>query len=340
MRRAVLVPLAAVLVLGLVGLAAYWWWGVRTLSQGLEAWAAARRAEGYQVSLGRLETAGFPFSAVLRLEGPAITGPGGAWAWHPAALELRNAPWDPFSVVVTLDGDHALTAPDGEDLTAHVDSGEVALSATPDGGLDRITARLGAFRLAGPVLGALAGYAAELSIAPEGPSGGAEEPLPRFRVDGSVEGMTLPASPAPAFGREVQRIALETRVHGGLEAVPLTQALARWRDRGGLVEIRHGTVSWGALEVSGSGVLTLDQALQPTAELVARIRDFRDALAALAQGGAVTHEDAAMAGVALAVMAKSKDGDGDDAELPLSLRDQRVFAGPLAIMALPPVRWP
>jgi hypothetical protein len=40
-------------------------------------------------------------------------------------------------------------------------------------------------------------------------------------------------------------------------------------------------------------------------------------------------------------MAKTpEDGGAPVAELPVSVRDQRVFAGPLAITALPPIHWP
>jgi hypothetical protein len=337
MRRAVLVPLFAVLALGLAAHCAYWWWSARALAWGIDDWAAARRAEGYQVSLGERETAGFPLAAVVRLGNPAIVAPGAAWSWRAAALEVRNAPWDPLSIVLSLDGEHALSDRDGGMLSAHVDSGEVSLSATPEGALDRITARLGPFRLDGPALGALAGRSAVVTIAPDGAAG----PLALFEVSATLNGLVLPETPEPAFGREIARIVLETRVHGAIAAAPVAQALAHWRDRGGLVEIRSGALAWGPLHVSGSGALVLDQALQPQAELQARVRGWRDALAALTQSGLVTAEDAAMAALALAVMAKTpEDGGAPVAELPVSVRDQRVFAGPLAITALPPIHWP
>jgi hypothetical protein len=337
MRRAVLVPLLSVLVLGLIALAAYWWWGVRALAEGIEQWAAARRSEGYQVSLGTPETAGFPLAAVVRLGDSAIAAPGGAWTWRAKALEVRNRPWDPLSVVLSLDGDHAVSGPDGDAVAVHVETGEVALSAAPDGRLGRIAARLGRFRLDGATLGALAGRSAVVTIVSDGAAG----PLPNFAVSASFDGMDLPETPAPAFGRRIERLALETRVHGALAEGPIRQALALWRDRGGLVEVRHGVLAWGPLHVSGSGALVLDAVLQPKAELETRVRGWRAALSALAEQGAVTQEDAALARVALSLMSTGTAADGGPvAELPVSVRDQRVYAGPLAIMAFPPIAWP
>jgi hypothetical protein len=108
-----------------------------------------------------------------------------------------------------------------------------------------------------------------------------------------------------------------------------------------MVEIRSGVLAWGPLHISGAGALTLDPALQPHAQLNTHVRGHRDTLSALAAGGAITPEDAALAKIALGLMETAPaDGSGPVAELPISVTGRTVYAGPLALLTHPPILWP
>ena len=81
MRRAILI-LVGVLALGGGALFGYSWMSNRAAAAGLEEWADALRASGYEVTLGGVSVSGFPSPYLTTVDGIEIAKPGDTFAWR------------------------------------------------------------------------------------------------------------------------------------------------------------------------------------------------------------------------------------------------------------------
>src|SRR5579863_7634575 len=105
---------------------------------------------------------------------------------------------------------------------------------------------------------------------------------------------------------------------GTLPPGPLRQALAAWRDGGGIIEVRDGTVRWGSLAVDVNGTLALDAALQPIGALTATILDHNVLIDAAVAAGEMREGDASLVKTFLGLMAKSGPDGKKRLTLPLN----------------------
>ena len=74
--------------LAAIALTLYWLiasWGVR---QGVSAWFAEQRRQGWQAEFANLETTGFPLELRNRITAPVLADPGTGTAWRAEWLEL------------------------------------------------------------------------------------------------------------------------------------------------------------------------------------------------------------------------------------------------------------
>ena len=116
--------------------------------------------------------------------------------------------------------------------------------------------------------------------------------------------------------------------------------LAAWRDSGGKMQVDRLTLNWGPLKIEATGTVTLDATLQPQAELTAKVRGFAQTVDALVAAGMVESQKAGLIKAGLASMAGPPASDGTATlTAPLSLRDRRLFLGPLQLAEFAPIMW-
>src|SRR5690606_38258286 len=90
----------------------------------------------------------------------------------------------------------------------------------------------------------------------------------------------------------------------------LRDALARWRDDGGTLDLASAVVRWGELHLSGSGTFALDAALQPIGAMSTTISGHDAVIDALVAQGVVTPRDGGLAKILLAVLSRPSPVDG------------------------------
>jgi hypothetical protein len=100
------------LALILAGGGLSWTWQEATsrLEAELARWSEARRAEGWQVTHGKPERAGFPRGAVLNLPGLSLRAPNGL-GWQSADATLGVFPQDHRQLRLELNGAQQLVLP-------------------------------------------------------------------------------------------------------------------------------------------------------------------------------------------------------------------------------------
>ena len=110
-------------------------------------------------------------------------------------------------------------------------------------------------------------------------------------------------------------------------------SIAQWRDAGGVVEIETLELRWGGLQLSANGTVTLDDQMRPLAAFSSRVRDYGRIIEAFVGKGILTPREAAVARTVFDLMARRSNDGG--LEVPITVQDGRLFAGPVALVAVP-----
>lgn len=345
MRRA-LIALAVLLVLAAGAYVVYWQAAARTLADGIENWAAEQRRAGYAVSYEPPEIGGFPLRLEARIGAPEIAGRAGAlpWHWRGPTLLLQARPWAPLDATVSVPGQHDITiggaearryVVEAEQATGH---GHFSLS----GAVSELGLELGALVAAeeGVPERRLSAENSVLVLRP-GPAGDHSQPSLEFQL--SLAGVVLPAEADTPLGRELEKLELDGAVLGRIPetAATLEEALARWRDDGGTLELRRLVTHWGPLELTGDGTFALDGALQPIGAMSATVAGHDATMDAFVAAGMVSPRDGSIAKILLAALSRPSPVDGrPEVTAPVTLQDGYLWVGPAKLAPLPRVEWP
>jgi hypothetical protein len=141
-----------------------------------------------------------------------------------------------------------------------------------------------------------------------------------------------------ALGNVIKSLAAEATVQGELALLPWPDALFRWRDEGGVIEVAALKGEYGPVALSGGGTVALDEAGQPVGAFTAQVSGLFQVIDALSASGHMSRGQAIAAKLALGVLTGSS-GEQEALDVPLTLQDRVLSAGPVALMQLPEVRW-
>ncbi|MDX2225067.1 MAG: DUF2125 domain-containing protein [Rhodospirillaceae bacterium] len=313
-------------------------------------WIAAQRDAGTMVEHTAPRVGGFPGRAVVTLPGWRMSRPvtAGGWSWRTTEVRLWAHPWRPLSFTVDLAGAHELAGaftPPGVAARIALARLDIAPVLTARGQLAAVTATLAGAAVTDGASGTrvFALDAATLIAEPRPDSGS-------FHLAASATGMAFPEAEVAPFATDVRTLRLVADLTGPLELprgpdapltkTPLTQALEAWRQAGGTLELRELTLDWPPVALSGSGTVSLDENLQPIGAAAVRFNGFFETVDGLADTGAVRPATASMARVILGLLARTPPGGGPpELSVSVTAQDGKLYAGPLALMELPPVDW-
>jgi hypothetical protein len=159
-----------------------------------------------------------------------------------------------------------------------------------------------------------------------------------------LDDVMLPQGSLPEQFRsqKIDLARLKGEVMGPFETSFSRAAATAWRDTGGTVEITALELRWGPLNVVAIGTMALDENLQPLAALTATITGFNETIDALTAAGTIPQNEADSAKALLNLLAKPPRllGGPPEIAVPLTIQNQRLSLGPVALMMLPPIEWP
>jgi len=295
---------AGIAVTGVAALyIAYWTLAANRIDEAIRTWAAAQAERGLEVSFEGLDVDGFPLWLRANVAAPAVAGQrdDSAWRWQTLRLTLTARPWNLSRVMFDLSGHHELSLDWGNDQ-------QMEFGAT-------------ASRLSGAV-----------------ERGGADGVFASFSVE--AVGVTLPKSTDQPFGNHITAAGLWARIMEPVPAAPWPEALTGWRDGGGTLEIGRLYADYGPLKLDLDGTVALDADLQPEGAATARVTGAGEALTALRERGVIRPADAVTARLVLMALKKVPGAGGRQAvQLPVTLQDRILYAGPAALASLPQLRW-
>lgn len=341
MRRAIFALFAAIAVAA-VAWSAFWFYAARDIPLRLAAWAEAQRAQGLVAEYQGVTVAGFPWSWRALVTAPAMAGAGPTrWEWRGEAIAAEIRPWALRDIKIAFPGLHHVaggagnvaetlairaTRPDGRIMLGadgrlavlQLDLGDVQIQRRPDP--DIATARQIRFALT-PHRAAHPTYRTDV-----------------LDLSVAIDDLTVPEPPRYALGNVIAAARLDASVKGALPPGTLADAVASWRDDGGVIEITRLALRWGALEMNGDGTLTLDDANRPLGAFTGHIRGYTETVDAFAAAGVMRPRDANAVKIALNLIAR-RSGSGGERELnvPITAQDGRLTVAGFQLLKLPAI---
>ncbi len=334
----------------------YWWVVSKRALDALDLWVQKQQLAGYAVQWDGLRVSGYPFRLVAVMEQPGVVKvPDGAvneqlaWSWSVDALTLSGHPWQWRKLRIEAPGRHRVEF--SENLneparTVFLDAGAMVIDAAFIRG-----GHIKEIKMAGSdlvleenqrMVSQLGKLSGELSrIVPAGAE--ADERTKSAAATIDLRNLDIPVideALARVVGTVVRQAALKLEIYGLLPVDLTPGSLSRWRDQGGVAEVRKALVDYGPLSMDADGTLALGKDLQPVGSFVARLQGYSQAIDMLEGTGLIGGGDALAAKLVLGAMAETDSVTGiSHLSVPITIQDGTVYAGPLALTRMPPVEW-
>ena len=331
-------------VIGLVAMAAaytgYWFYARTVALQAIENWTEHRRAEGYTVTYEGPETSGYPLLVRAVLNNPHLQRD--AFAWRGERLQIELQPWNFRRIRIDLDGKQWITPKNGADkLTLVPAEAAVVATLSDTGRLADAALLMRDVTLSDPAGTSLL-QAAEIwleATAPAVPPASHEDASMALSL--SAADILLPQQVGGPLGRTLSKLRADLQVRGNVPGGAMAETLEVWRRSGGTVDVDWLQVNWGEFDLRAKGTIALDAEARPLGAFSTDIRGHNHALDALVAHAVLEPGAATMAKIGLALLTKSPPEGGPPVlTLPVTAQDGHLYAGPLKILDLDPIRLP
>lgn len=338
LMKRLLLSLAALAVFFAALWSGYWIHVAREVRGEIVAWAEARRAEGLTLVWDRLDVGGYPLAFRVRADRLLVSDARGGPPWELRVPELiGTAPaWSLRRWRLSgAQGLAARLAPSDVRPAVIARAAEVEGAVEPGEEGTQVEAAFAAFAVEGAVP-LEAERAAVTVFVPRRAPATHTELFARASLD--VEALRLPESVGP-FGTLVQHVELTAAVKGAIEGGQRREALARWRDDGGVVELEALRLSWDRLAARAQGTLALDARMQPIGALTATLRGWDEILDALGANGTMRSGDVVVARLALGLLAKPGPDGRSEITTPVTIQDSTLYIAKVKAARLPVFTW-
>ena len=333
-RRLVLIA-AIGFVAAILAYSLYWMHAAGQARNHVEAWAEARRAEGWSVAWAEETPSGFPWRLRLTLTAPELSHPSGL-RWRGPYLELWTAPLWPRAVHVETAGNHTLTW-GGRDWPLSLERLPATIaSGTLDAHLHGLETGQTSIADLGLSLAALPPRP-DPSAHPARPDPSGHPASWRFALSG--RDIQLPPDTLPGFDGQMALAEISGRVMGPIPADTPVAAIAGWSKQGGIIELDRVAVDWPPMGLEGSGTAALDPGGQPLVALSTRIHGFDALMDRLHQAGLVDGATARTSKTLLGLMAKPDPRGRPAIPAPITIQDGSLYLGPARMAAVPGIPW-
>ncbi|MBN2907749.1 MAG: DUF2125 domain-containing protein [Rhodobacteraceae bacterium] len=324
--------LGGVVVLTLVW-SGYWALAARTLDQGLAAWFAARRAEGWVAEYDTLAVAGFPTRFETTLTGLALADPDTGLAWAAPVFRFAAPSYQPQHVTATWPPAQQIATP-RETITLDSTTMQGALAFRPGPALELVQAR---YALAGVALISDAGWRAEMAQADLASDAVADRPNAHHIVFSATQ-MRPPARLVAMLDKAqilpdlFERIGIDATLD--FDAPWDRHAVEDRRPQITRIELALLDATWGRLALQAAGDLSVDGNGRPSGEIAIRATNWREMVAIARASGRMSPRVADRIEGALGVVA-GLSGRADTLDVTLRLAGGQTWLGPVPLGPAP-----
>lgn len=327
-----------------VAIGGYWYYWQRVaerLPHEVEAWIAEQSRDGRHFSHQGIEIRGFPSRFEIHLDGPSVELTEDQrkinWQWHQAVVIMQS--WNLNHQIIDFYGEGSMKVSEAEDVVRRVDfAAERAMASLR-------------FSKSGDLL-VFAADVENLTAKGDSPIrsiGRTQMHVRRNygesddRPEGSLSFATLTDKARfvvsrPAFGDTADRLNFSFFLNSVPEGAN-PAAMTRWRDAGGVVELRAAEMKFGEIEIKGNATMALDAQNRLEGAGTMNIYQSEAFLQALVDRGAI--DPTVALGLQLAAVALEQEGTEDDprtfVQLPFSLLDGEATVSGFPIFDVPPL---
>jgi len=129
-------------------------------------------------------------------------------------------------------------------------------------------------------------------------------------------------------------------VKGPMPPAPLNQALAAWRDRGGIVDLSSFNAAQDPLSVSGSATVALDADLQPVIAANLAAKGLGPAVDLLAQQKRIKPNDVLKVKLFIAATQQKAPDGGEQVTSGITVQNGFLYLGPFKVARVALIDWP
>lgn len=315
--------LLAVVVVAALGWSAYWFIGARTLDNGIEAWLAERREEGWVAEAADSTVRGFPNRFDLTLTDLRLADPETGVAWTAPFFQILALSYRPSHVIAVWPPEQAIATP-FEDVTVSSDTfrGSLRLVDMSSLALENAT-----FVAESVALASDAGWTADLGT---GRLAARRVPATESTYEVGVEVLALtPAEdvrdaldPSGRLPAEIETLRVDAEI--AFTAPWDRTAIEVARPQPTAINLRELRASWGRLDLRAAGELDVLADGTPVGEIAIKAVNWREILELAVASGALPERLAGTVERGLETLAAAS-GSPDTLDATLTFRDGRVF---------------
>ncbi|MBV7410417.1 DUF2125 domain-containing protein [Maritimibacter sp. DP1N21-5] len=341
MRNPMWIPKAiiAVIVLVFVGWGGFWVVASMGAERAFAGWFQDRRDEGWTAEYASLDTAGFPNRLDTTVTELNLFDPETGVGWSAPVLQLLALVYQPTQVIAVLPGEQTYVTPRAtHDLTSDDFRASAAVRPELSLPLSRANVVMEGGRIASSLGWETRADLAKLFLR-ETPEGVANQ----YDIVLTVEGF----EPDAAFLQRARRSGVVENVMEGLEIRSTITFDAPW-DRAAIevrrpqpreIDLTALAASWGELELSMEGRLTVDAQGVPTGKVQVNARNWRDIIALAEASGALPRSMAQVVEQAAGLIARAS-GDPETLDVALGFANGMVSLGPIPLGPAPVIALP
>jgi len=341
-------------MLVVLGAAAYslWWIGIANQTEAaILDWQADQASKGINVSWGTLDTGGYPYRIQVDVTEGRINAPEmpRAWIWEADTLSAQTLAYKLDHVIVDIPGSQRVHYSDphegaDERFTLNVTSDVFWASLVDEGEKEqRFSADIQGLSLSrarhsenGPIL---SGGAAATRLQFHGrPSPNTEGAAFDIAFKGQDISWT-DLGDTLWTGNHIAQLDAQTRITNLPPDFPdgVATLLPDAATYGTTLSISDFTLSWGPIEMTGQGEVTLDSLGRPEGRFRTSVGNLDALVAALVEAGIVSQQSAGLAFAGMVALSSMQGEETGRVRLPVAMKEGVLFLGPIAAARLEPL---
>jgi len=325
--------------LGLI-LALLWsgWWvfAAFSIQDGLDAWLADRRSEGWQAEVADRRVAGYPLAFDTRVDAPALADPQTGLAFNASGLALYAPAYAPGQVTVSLPQDEIILATPFGARTVLADAAKARLSLSGGGAAEvaHMSLTSDAWQLLAP---------AGMLMSAEGLT----LQMDQDEADGTLYhfGLESPAFQPGDVPRRAARIPADWPSTFDSLVLDMTVRFDRPIDRRTVedrrpqprrIDLRVAEAAWGDLSLRFSAALDVSDDGRPTGEFAVQARNWRTLVDVAENTGTLPARLRPQVEQILEALARG-GGNAEALDVTLTLRNGDIFLGFIPLGSVAPL---
>ncbi len=315
----------------------YWAVGSAGATKAFEAWFEGRRADGWVAEYSDLTTRGFPNRFDSTFTEISLADPDTGLAWEAPFFQVFALSYKPNHIIAVWPDHQLIATPEVKyDVTSTDMRASLVTRPAPGLPLERLTLTAEGLEVQ-PDITVQPTTADSLTLATERATAADSSYRFGLTADGFSPALDwrVKVDPGDTLPDSLEALSLDMTVD--FDKPWDLSAIEDARPQPRRLDLKLAEARWGRLELQAAGEVTVDSAGIPTGEITVKARNWRDILRLATDSGALPQAFAGTLEDGLALVSQMA-GNPKTLDIPLGLRDGRVFLGPVPLGPAPVLR--